>query len=83
MLQEDVEVFLCKHQFKSFNTVRQGKKSLPRLRGSTGSFCKFLRDRRGGTKVFHSRIQENPHYEKSVLLLIFNLAYPKGGLVFF
>jgi len=48
-----------------------------------GSFYKFLGDRRGGTKVFRSRFWENPHHEESVLLLIFNLAYPEEGLVFF
>jgi len=48
-----------------------------------GSFCKFLGDCRGGTKVFHSRFWENPHHKESVPLFVFNLAYPEGGLVFF
>jgi len=34
-------------------------------------------------KVFCSRFQEDPRHEESVLLLIFNLTYPEGGLVFF
>jgi len=34
-------------------------------------------------KVFRSRFWENPHHEKSVPLLVFNLAYPEGGLIFF
>ena len=83
MLQEDVKVFLCEHRFESFNTVGQGKKSLPRLQGSTGSFRKFLGDRRDGTKVFRSRIWENPRHEKSIPLLVFNLTYLEGGLIFF
>ena len=34
-------------------------------------------------KVFCSRFRENPRHEKSVSLLIFNLTYLEGGLVFF
>jgi len=34
-------------------------------------------------KVFRSRFWENPRHEKSVPLLVFNLAYPEGGLIFF
>jgi len=48
-----------------------------------GSFHKFLGDCRGGTKVFRSRFWENLRHEKSVPLLVFNLTYPEGGLVFF
>jgi len=34
-------------------------------------------------KVFHSRFWENPRHEESVPLLVFNFAYPEGGLIFF
>ena len=48
-----------------------------------GSFRKLLGDHRGGTKVFRSGFREDSCHEEFVPLLVFNLAYLEGGLVFF
>jgi len=83
MLREDVEVFLGEYGFESFSTVGQGEKSFPRFGGSTGSFRKFLRDRRSSMEVFRGGFREDPRHEESVPWLVFTLAYPEGRLVFF
>jgi len=49
VLWEDVEVFLGKYGFESSDAVGWSERFSPCLRGSTGSFRKFLGGRRGGT----------------------------------
>jgi len=49
VLREDVEVFLGKYGLESSDAVGRNERFLLCLRRSTGSFCKFLGGRRGGT----------------------------------
>jgi len=49
VLWEDVEVFLGKYRLESSDTVRRDERFSPYLRGSTGSFGKFLGGCRGST----------------------------------
>jgi len=49
VLREDIEVFLGKYELESSDAVGRNEGFLPCLRGLTGSFCKFLGGRRGGT----------------------------------
>jgi len=49
VLQEDIEVFLGKYKLESSDAVGRNEGIFLYLRGSTGSFCKFLGGRRGST----------------------------------
>ena len=80
VLWKDVEVFLGEYRFESPDAVGQSERCSPCLRGVTGFHCEFLGGHGGSAYIFCSRLREDSCYEKSVLLLIFNLASSDEGL---